>query len=383
MASKAEANVKPWCPFCGIDIGRPTDAVERKMTEFPMGRCECGAVYVADATGHNVGSAMVECLVNACNDEWDLTWELVPEDDYLTGRLEDYDDVTHQVIPKRNLDGRAVRGVLFFVRLHSAMAEVVDRYKKNQDVQSDQVDVDDPRSKGVIPVLEPVRDPKRKKKRANKKLVRELTLSENVDGLVDLCFDDQRTLRFMQRLLYEPDPALRYKVIWTLGLVCARVSTRNPTPVADLLHRLFQACGDSASTSWGMVEAIGAIIACRPDIYGAFTRHLYNYLSDPATLAPVLWGLGEIAVNRADLIRKTPFYSLFSLLNHEEAEVRALIACLLGRITAKEAEFQLLPLQHDKSFVTIYVQGNPVETTVAEIATAAIKNIHKGDSDGK
>ena len=113
-----------------MDVGKPTDGVQRKMREFPMGVCECGAVYVSDATGHNIGAAMVECLVSACNDQWDLAWELIPEDDYLTGTLDNYDEVTHQVVPKRNLDGRAVRGVLYFVRLHKEMAELVKRYEQ-------------------------------------------------------------------------------------------------------------------------------------------------------------------------------------------------------------------------------------------------------------
>ncbi|WP_028585211.1 DVU0298 family protein [Desulfogranum mediterraneum] len=382
MASKAEATLKPWCPFCGMDIGRPSDAMVRKMTEFPMGRCECGAVYVADATGHNVGAAMVECLVNACHDEWDLAWELLPEEDYLTGRLEDYDDVTHQVIPKRNLDGRAVRGVLFFVRLHKGMAEIVERYQNNQ---QQRVPSEGAAAQGGAagPEIEPERDPKREKKRASKKLVKELVLQDDLDALVDLCFDDKRTLRFLQRLLYEPETAMRYRVAWTTGLVCARISTREPAPVADLLHRLFESCSDSASTSWGMVEAIGAIIACRPDIYGAFTRHLYNYLDDPATCAAVLWGMGEIAVTRPDLIRKTPFYSLFDLLSHEQAEVRALVARMLGRIRASEAGFQLLPLQQDENRVTIFDQGSPLETTVGAVAQRAIEEIHKGEQDGQ
>ena len=127
MSSKAEAQLKPWCPFCGMDVSRPTDGVQRKMREFPMGVCECGAVYVADATGHSIGAAMVECLVNACRDQWDLAWELVPEEDYLTGTIDNYDEVTHQVIDKRNLDGRAVRGVLFFVRLHKEAAELIKK----------------------------------------------------------------------------------------------------------------------------------------------------------------------------------------------------------------------------------------------------------------
>ena len=113
---KQQLKTEPWCPFCGQKIGRPSDAIERKMTEFKVGRCQCGAVYTSDPTGHNVGAAMVETLVFACDNNWDFAWDLMPEDDYLTGRIEDYDEQTHQVVETRNLDGRAVRGVLYFVR---------------------------------------------------------------------------------------------------------------------------------------------------------------------------------------------------------------------------------------------------------------------------
>ena len=99
MSTAKEQPLRPWCPFCGMSVGRPGYAQERSMREFPLGRCECGAVYVSETTGHNVGAAMVECLVNACGGNWDLAWDLLPEDDYLTGQLDNYDEVTHQVVP--------------------------------------------------------------------------------------------------------------------------------------------------------------------------------------------------------------------------------------------------------------------------------------------
>ena len=132
MLSKGKDIVKPWCPFCGMDVGRARDAVQRKMTEFPVGECECGAVFVCDATGHNVGSALVESLVFACQDDWDLAWELTPEDDYLTGRIDNYDEIPHQVVPTRELDGRWVRGVLYFVRLHTDAADIAKRFAGKQ-----------------------------------------------------------------------------------------------------------------------------------------------------------------------------------------------------------------------------------------------------------
>jgi len=327
MSKKTEAAVKPWCPFCGSNVGKPTEAMQRKMTEFPVGTCDCGAVYVSDATGHNVGSAMVECLVYACNDDWDLAWELIPEDDYLSGRVEDYDDVTHQVVPKRNLDGRACRGVLYFVRLHKEVVEIAERFKKKQELAL-QSNPEDPRAGTIIPEVEPELDPHRVRKRTSKREVKELVSQGDIDALVELSLDDKRTLRFLQRLLYQPDAAGRYRTAWIIGQVCARISTREPGPVADLLHRLFEACSDSAATPWGMVEAIGAIIAQRTDIFGAFTRHLLNFLGDSVTREAAIWGLGEIAALRPDLIRNTPFYSIFHFLEHDNPVVRGLLARL-------------------------------------------------------
>ena len=377
MSTKAEALLKPWCPFCGMDVGRPTEAAQRKMREFPMGRCECGAVYVSDATGHNVGAAMVECLVNACGDNWDLAWELVPEDDYLTGTIENYDEVTHQVIPKRNLDGRAVRGVLFFVRLHREMAEVAARFAvRRNDAAAGQP--------AVAPaVTEPPLDPRRTRQRADKQAVTRMARERDIDGLVRLCFDDHKVLRYLQRLLYDPDPAGRYRVAWLIGQVAGRVASREPGPVADLLHRLFEACSDSAASSWGMVETIGAIIAARPDIYGAFARHLFNFMGDPGTREAVLWGLGEIAAARPELVRQTPFYSLFPVLGHSDPVLRGLTLRLLGRIRAREAGLQMMALQHDTTPITIHEQGQPVTTTVAELYAEATRNMHEEQGNGE
>ena len=355
------------------------------MREFAQGTCECGAVYLSDPTGHNIGAAMVECLVCACNDEWDLAWELIPEDDYLTGIIENYDEVTHQVIPKRNLDGRAVRGVLYFVRLHREMADLVKRFENKLAGQANaSTEATLESSASPAPFIEPVRDPKRKKKRADKKSVKALADARDIDGLVDLFFDDRKVLRYLQRLLYEPTQGARYQVAWVIGQVCGRVATREPGPVADLLHRLFEACSDSASSSWGMVETIGSIIAARPDIYGAFTRHLFGFMGDPGTRESVLWGLGEIAAVKPDLIRKTtPFYSLFPVLNHTLPEMRGLTLRILGRIQAKEAGLQIMGLQFDNTPITIYEQGQPVETTVAALSAEATRNMHKDDANGE
>jgi hypothetical protein len=366
----------PWCPFCGQRVGRAVEAAQRKLNEFPVGGCMCGAVFACDVTGHNVGAAMVEALVHACNDNWDLAWELMPEDDYLTGRIENYDEEKHEVLDKGNVDGRPVRGVLYFVRLHTEIADIAKRVadKKIADLETPVTELIDENK----PQVEPAPDKDRPKKRANKQLVRRLVEDSDIDGLVALCFDDKKTLRLLQRMLYAPTDEQRWLVVWSIGQVTARVSTREPGQVSELLHRLYEACNDSAATHWGMVETIGAIIAGRPDIFGAFTRYLLNFVDQDTTRVEVIWSLAEIARTRPDLIRDTPFYTLFHFLQHPDAGVRGQLSRLLGRIHGSEASMQLMPLTGDKAELVICEDGKLVSTTVGAEAAKALQAIQGG-----
>jgi hypothetical protein len=89
----------------------------------------------------------------------------------------------------------------------------------------------------------------------------------------------------------------------------------------------------------------------------------------------VIWALAEIAESRPDLVRETPFYSMFHFLNHPDAEVRGHLARLLGRIEAAEATMQLMGLHQDSAEITVWDKGEPLRTTVAEQAARAIKRI--------
>jgi hypothetical protein len=376
---KTKFKTRPWCPFCGQTIAKPKPPVNRKLGEFSVGSCQCGAVYTCDPTGHNVGSAMVEAMVLACNDDWDLAWELMPEDDYLTGRLERYDEQTDQVVEAGYLDGRTIRGVIYFVRLHKDIAEITARFNAKQgDNQQAHSPKDD-----YLPELEPARDPRRKKRKTNKLEVRRLVEAGNIDALVDLAFDDIKVLWFMQRMLYDPDVAQRWRTAHLIGQVCARLSTRQPGSVSDLLHRLFEACTDSAATNWGLIETIGSMVAARPDIFGAFTRHLMRYISHPSTRNQVIWAFGTIAEKRPDLIRGTTFYQILDLLEEPEPELQGLMLRLLGRLQATESLSAIERLLESKEQLTYYEKGEALTTTVGKMAATALDLIKQKKEKSK
>lgn len=366
-----ELKVAPWCPFCKQNVDRPKPPDKRRLGEFPVGTCQCGAVYTSDPTGFNQGAAMIDALVHACNDNWDLAWDLLPDEDYLTDVLENYDEQTHQVVETRNLDGRLIRGVLFFVRLQRDLAgKAGDSGAKAKPAEQS------------LPPIEPEPDPKRIKKRADKSLVRELVAAEDYDSLVALCFDDKRTIRFLQRLLFIVDEEARWKTAHVIGVVCGRVSTRRPGMVSDLLHSLFNSCADSAAANWGAVETIGSIISARPDIFGAFVIHLLQFIADASMQVEVLWALGTVAEKRPDLIRKLPIYNLFGLLDSSDPKVKGHILRLLGRIRAREVMARIEAAMNDKTAIVLYEEGRPVQTTIAALAEEAMRLIgEQGEKD--
>jgi hypothetical protein len=370
MANKPLIKVRPWCPFCGQDVNEPQEPVQRKMNEFKVGTCQCGAVYTSDPTGFNVGSAMVECLVYACDDNWDLAWELSADEDYLTGRIDYYDEQSHQVYESRSVDGRKVKGVLYFVRLTRDFAELSKKLKDHRQKTDEQLLK--PASKFVIPPMEPAKDPKRKKKKADKAEIRQLVFAGDIDALVDSCFDDPKTISFMQRLLYDPDEEKRWWCAHVIGQVCARLATRKPGAVSDLLHRMYESCSDSASTHWGLLETIGAIIAARPDIFGGFARHLLMYRGVPSSRTQVLWAMGTIADKSPEVVRSTPIYSVFPYVTSPEPITRAYTIRLLGRIKAQELKGEIEKQVDDTTQVTIYESGLPVRTTVGDLARVAL-----------
>ncbi len=70
------------CPFCEAPLVDPQEVKGPFGNVFSGGRCTCGAFYVFDRTGHNMGEAYVDLLGLACDGDMNRAWSLDPEKDY-------------------------------------------------------------------------------------------------------------------------------------------------------------------------------------------------------------------------------------------------------------------------------------------------------------
>jgi HEAT repeat protein len=352
---------KPICPFCGALIDQPKELATRMPSEMPLGRCTCGAVYACDITGHNLGSALIEALVFACQGDWDLAWGLLPEDDYLEKQVSHYDLETHLIVHSGAYEGRQINGVLYFIRMHQDVREVTDEGTKRL------------LERATPPTPSRTRH-KRTKKAFSKSEVEKLVREYKVEDLLELAAQDHRIIRDLKRLLYDVNDLARYRAADILGKVCGLLSHQDPESVSRLLQGLFTAVTDTAASSWGYISAIGEIISNRPKQFGGYVPQLYPLASDRALLPDVLRAFIQIAESRPDILRKK-VYQFIPLLNDPVPSIRGYTAMLLGKLEAGEAKDDLRELVDDEAPVEVYEAGQMATRSVGDLAADSLSSL--------
>ena len=205
---------------------------------MPMGACSCGAAYACDETGHNLGSAMIEALVFACDMDWDLAWGLLPEEDYLAEIVESYDLQSHLIIPSGAYEGRRIAGALYFIRMHKDIQEVTaggveKRVKEAQDISS----ASSSRQK--------------RQKTLTKKQVEQFVKEYDLEPILNAARQDKKIIRYLQRLIYSGDPRARNRAAEILGLACAVVGEKDPGVVSKTSSDLVLFANGHRSISHG------------------------------------------------------------------------------------------------------------------------------------
>ncbi|WP_022853365.1 DVU0298 family protein [Thermodesulfatator atlanticus] len=350
------------CPFCGRPIAPPQN-LGFQYSDFDAGFCDCGAVYVSDVTGHNQGAAFVEALLLACGGNWDLAWELSPEEDYQEYVLEHYDQKSHQVFGDPS-DRVSVRGVLYFLRLVDEIREL--SAEKIAKLKQEKRKTETP-PEGFKP------------KRLRRQEIEELLRKDKSQEVVFHCRFLPVNLSTLRKVLYSADPLLRWKAILTLGEAAQAVLKSRPDIVADLIKRLIYSSADSAASAWGALETVGEIIRREPERFGLFVKNLFAFLKYPEFRPAALWALYRIGEKKPSLIRGERVFVLVELLKDATPETRALatLACASSKIL--EALKELKKLTNDDTEVEIFNPEKQIfeRRTIADLAKEAIEKIEK------
>ncbi len=100
------------CPFCDNYLASPADIRIRSL-DITGGICTCGAVYVLDRKGHNLGEIYLDALTFLCKGDFDKAVTLVPEQ--YEEEIIDYDIHSNTISRRESKTGRL--GKIIFMRL--------------------------------------------------------------------------------------------------------------------------------------------------------------------------------------------------------------------------------------------------------------------------
>ena len=343
---------RPTCPFCGLEIPKP---VVFSHSTMPVGKCGCGAVYAFDVTGHNLGSAMLDALVHACDGDWDRAWSLTSDEDYVDDQVYNYDDQTHRIVHSGAYEGRRIAGALYFIRM-----------KKGPFPSGEETMVAARISCSAHASKPPAR------KSSAKHDVEAFVKAYEMDIFVRMAGEDKRIIRDLKRLLYSADETLRWRAAEALGRVSAVIAEKDPGTIAKLMQGLFSALVDTAASSWGALDAIGEIISRNPHQLSGYIPQLYGMLRDKVLLPDILRVLGKISLTHPGPMQKLGTYFI-PFLDDPNPSVRGNAAVLLGRLGTVEAGEGLSKLLQDPAELPVYEGGEVVAATVGRLCAEALK----------
>lgn len=325
------------CPFCKRYIRPP----EETMTEFGnvlSGRCSCGAVYVCDPTGRNVGEAYMEALALAKGD-WNIG-EISEGSDYMIEEI-GYDLKSNARVYSSSKT--EISGKLIFVKLVKEGALNLER-EKSMDNKS-----------------------KTKFKGRLKDKIKELLIHMSYDEIADIAEKDKSVIRHLISMTYNKDEVLTWHAIEAMGFVSKRLSNRNGEVIRDTIRRLLWSMGEeSGGIGWSSPELLGEIIRSNPDMYADIIPILWSFKEEEMFRAGVIWAMGRIAQIRPEMVNFI-IGELKDFLYDSNPYVRGYSAWVMEILKDKDLSPQIVNLSTDQGEINFYENGELIHITVGHL----------------
>ncbi len=217
--------------------------------------------------------------------------------------------------------------------------------------------------------------------------IKSLLENKDFDGVVELAARERGVLKYLRSLLYSEDDLLHWRAAEAFGRIAEHPDIMSREKVNTTITRLLVSLEDrSGGTGWGSMEAIGAIVAARPDEFGKAIPKMFSYIWDGRIRKGLLWSARRIGQKRPDLLKDKIFH-IVGLLRNPSNTTRGHAAWALGVIgdtdvrileglvvDVKEA---LEGLLNDESRIRVYDNGELQERTISQIAKEALAALKK------
>jgi hypothetical protein len=220
-------------------------------------------------------------------------------------------------------------------------------------------------------------------------ILRKADFSEILESLNG--YSDRDLLNFLFSALCHQEELVRWHAVSAFGRVVDRIAMKDPESARIVMRRLLWSLNDeSGGIGWGAPEALAEIMFQNEALFREYLHMLLsymhedgpdlfqdgNYLELPQLQRGVVWGVGRLAEKYKDILKvKGVADDLLPYLRSPDAPVRGISAWSLGILRARSAGEPMQRLLNDHGFVSLYSQGEIIDTTVSKLVRQALDDI--------
>jgi hypothetical protein len=178
---------------------------------------------------------------------------------------------------------------------------------------------------------------------------------------------------------------IKWRAVLAMGMVVASLADADLESARVVVRRLIWTLNDeSGGIGWGAPEAMGEICARHERLAREYHRILIsyiredgNYLEHPILQRGSLWGVGRLAHARPSFATTVPL-ALPPFLSSGDTHHRGLAAHCAAALPLTDVLIAALEaLCADESPLVLYHNAEPIPTTVARLAQAALTGAKK------
>lgn len=190
------------------------------------------------------------------------------------------------------------------------------------------------------------------------------------------CFEenDATTSRYLQMHVYgRPDDIIRWTAIDFIGRLAGQYAADHDALFRNIIRRfIWQMCEESANVPWASAEVIGSIIANVPGKqFEEFIGPLFYHTDlNDICYAGLYWALPALMVHHTEKVEEYLPNTYYWFDQFDMADLRAYAALFFSRYPHAEMAEHLLAWQGDDRSTVLYIDGEVVTRSVAELCTA-------------
>lgn len=178
--------------------------------------------------------------------------------------------------------------------------------------------------------------------------------------------------RILISLTYDKKSVVSWRTMEALGLAAGELAARDPDAVRNLSQRLLWMMRDeSGNNPWSVPEMLGEVVRNCPRLLDDLPPIIASFHEEEMLRPGVLRALERIAEVRPELVM-TSVPLIGPSLADADPSVRIYAVMLAGSLGLTELMTAIEGLKGDKSSVTIYDEGEFVETTIGEKASEVV-----------